>query len=117
MFPQTALSSRNQNGQRILLTETVYEINRKTPAPNTILYYYHTDINGKYLHKENEKRSMPPNKLGQTHGYIRGWVKTSKNGKYAIYTVRPGTYPNCKEQGLEALNRNYLQVILFSIKL
>ena len=40
---------------------------------------------------------MPPNELGQTHGYIRGWVKTDKEGKYYIYTVRPGTYPTNNE--------------------
>lgn len=40
---------------------------------------------------------MPPNKLGQTHGYIRGWVKTDTEGKYYIYTVRPGTYPTNDE--------------------
>jgi protocatechuate 3,4-dioxygenase beta subunit len=36
---------------------------------------------------------MPPNKQGQTHGYIRGWVKTDAEGKYFIYTIKPGTYP------------------------
>ena len=36
---------------------------------------------------------MPPNEKGQTHGYIRGWVKTDSLGRYFIYTVRPGKYP------------------------
>lgn len=40
---------------------------------------------------------MAPNELGQTHGYIRGWVKTDTAGKYFIYTVRPGTYPTNDE--------------------
>jgi protocatechuate 3,4-dioxygenase beta subunit len=40
---------------------------------------------------------MAPNELGQTHGYIRGWVKTNADGKYFIYTVRPGTYPTLDE--------------------
>jgi len=90
-------SGWNQRGQKILLTGVVYQIDGKTPAKDLLLYYYHTNTNGKYLHKPNEKRSMPPNELGQTHGYIRGWVKTASDGKYFIYTVRPGTYPTKDE--------------------
>jgi protocatechuate 3,4-dioxygenase beta subunit len=86
-------SGWNQYGQKLLLTGTVYQIDGKTPAPNVLLYYYQTNIDGKYLHKPEEKRSMPPNELGQTHGYIRGWVKTDSLGCYFIYTVRPGVYP------------------------
>ncbi len=82
-----------QNGQKILLTGTIYQPDGVTPAPNVLLYYYHTNTDGKYLHNPNEIRSMPPNELGQTHGYIRGWVKTDSNGSYSIYTVRPGVYP------------------------
>jgi len=38
-----------------------------------------------------------PNELGQTHGYIRGWVKTDADVYYFIYTVRPGIYPTKDE--------------------
>lgn len=86
-------SGWSQNGQRLLLTGIVYQIDGKTPAPNVLIYYYHTNTEGKYVHKPEEKRSMPPNELGQTHGYIRGWVKTDSLGRYFIYTVRPGIYP------------------------
>lgn len=82
-----------QDGLKLLLTGTAYEIDGETPAPNVLLYYYQTNTAGKYLHKLEEKRSMPSNNLGQTHGYIRGWVKTDSMGRYFIYTVRPGTYP------------------------
>ena len=90
-------SGWKQKGQKILLTGIVYQSDGKTPAPDVILYYYQTNTDGKYLHKPEEKRSMPPNKLGQTHGYIRGWVKTDTAGRYSIYTVRPGTYPTKDE--------------------
>ncbi len=86
--------SYKQKGEKILLTGTVYQIDGKTPASNIILYYYQTDINGVYSTKENEERNMPKNKLGQTHGYIRGWVRTDEQGAYSIYTTRPGAYPN-----------------------
>lgn len=87
----------NETGQKILLTGTVYEIDGKTPAKNTILYYYQTDNNGVYSNREDEPRNMPKNSLGQTHGHIRGWVKTGDDGKYSIYTIKPGTYPSRNE--------------------
>ena len=89
----------HQQGQKILLTGTVYYADGRTPAPDVLLYYYHTNTAGRYLHRPEEKRSMPPNDQGQTHGYIRGWVKTDRQGRYAIYTVRPGTYPTRDEPG------------------
>jgi protocatechuate 3,4-dioxygenase beta subunit len=79
------------------LTGIVYQNGGKIPAPDVLLYYYQTNTEGGYLHKPAEKRSMPPNEFGQTHGYIRGWVKTDTAGKYYIYTVRPGTYPTNDE--------------------
>ena len=84
-------------GQKILLTGTVYELDGKTPAQNVILYYYQTDVDGRYTTKESEERNMPINKLGQTHGYIRGWLKTDSEGKYSIYTIKPGSYPSRDE--------------------
>lgn len=90
-------SGWTQKGEKILLTGIVYQQDGKTPAPEVLLYYYQTNTDGKYLHKPEEKRSMPQNELGQTHGYIRGWVKTDAEGKYFIYTVRPGTYPTNDE--------------------
>lgn len=87
----------NQNGQKILLTGIVYKNDGKSPASDVLLYYYQTNTDGRYLHKPEESRSMPPNERGQTHGYIRGWVKTNTDGRYYIYTVRPGTYPTNDE--------------------
>lgn len=84
----------NLQGQRLLLTGTVCQPDGTTPAPGVLLYYYQTNPEGRYLHKPEEPRSMTPNEQGQTHGYIRGWVKTDANGRYWIYTVRPGTYPS-----------------------
>lgn len=77
-----------QKGQKLLITGTIYQLDGKTPAPNVILYYYHTDINGYY----SDKKGLDPHV--KRHGYIRGWVKSDAQGKYAIYTVRPASYPN-----------------------
>lgn len=111
----------NQQGPKMLLTGTVYQSDGKTPAPDVLLYYYHTNTEGRYLHKPDEERSMPPNSLGQTHGYIRGWVKTDRQGRYFIYTVRPGTYPTRDEPAHvhvtvkepNALNEYYIDDFVF----
>lgn len=87
----------SQKGQKILLTGIVYRLDGKTPAPDVLLYYYHTNTEGRYLHIPEVNRSMPPNDKGQSHGYIRGWVKSDAKGKYFIYTVRPGSYPKYEE--------------------
>jgi protocatechuate 3,4-dioxygenase beta subunit len=78
--PTDTSSGWKQKGQKILLTGIVYQQDGKTPASDVLLYYHHTNTEGRYLHKPEEKRSMPPNELGQTHGYIRGWVKTDTAG-------------------------------------
>lgn len=77
-----------QKGQKLLITGTIYKLDGRTPAPGVILYYYHTDINGVYANKQG----LDPGAV--RHGYIRGWVKSDANGRYAIYTVRPAPYPN-----------------------
>lgn len=77
-----------EKGQKLLLTGTVFEPGGKTPAPNIILYYWHTDTGGYYT---ADTKTDPKAK---SHGRFRGWVKSDKNGKYSIYTIRPAPYPN-----------------------
>jgi protocatechuate 3,4-dioxygenase beta subunit len=77
----------SQDGQKLLIRGTIYKADGRTPAPDVILYYYHTDINGYYPDREG----LDPRVV--RHGYIRGWVKSDEKGKYAIFTVRPAPYP------------------------
>ena len=81
----------NQSGQKLLITGTIFKMDGKTPAPNIIMYYYQTDVNGYYSSSDNKMSKAA------RHGDIRGWVKTDENGKYSIYTVRPAAYPNSAE--------------------
>ena len=75
-------------GTRIKLTGTIYQPDGKTPASDVILYIYHTDTSGVYPTRGNETG------WDRRHGYIRGWIKTGKDGQYTFYTRRPGQYPN-----------------------
>lgn len=86
-----------QVGEKLLLTGTVLQPDGRTPAPDVLIYYYHTNTEGRYATDPDEPRNMPPNELGQTHGFMRGWVRTDSAGRYFIHTVRPGTYPTLDE--------------------
>ncbi|RYY52654.1 MAG: intradiol ring-cleavage dioxygenase, partial [Chitinophagaceae bacterium] len=85
------------NGEKLLIRGKVLRRDGKTAAPGVLVYYYQTDTDGRYLHHPAEPRSMPPNKAGQTHGYIRGWVLTDSAGSYSVFTVRPAPYPTHDE--------------------
>jgi protocatechuate 3,4-dioxygenase, beta subunit len=81
-------SGWTQKGQKLLITGLILKPDGMTPAPDVILYYYHTDVNGVY------PNSNTLNQKVARHGSIRGWVKSDKKGRYSIYTVRPAAYPN-----------------------
>jgi protocatechuate 3,4-dioxygenase beta subunit len=87
LSPVDTLPDFNNQGPKIKVTGTIYQNDGKTPAEGVILYIYHTDQNGKYATKAGETG------WAKRHGYIRGWVKTGKDGRYTFYTLRPGTYP------------------------
>ena len=78
-------------GRKLLVTGIVYQLDGKTPAPNIIVYYHHTDNNGYYSPGDG----TPHNST--RHGHIRGWVKTDAEGRYSIYTIRPGAYPGVED--------------------
>jgi protocatechuate 3,4-dioxygenase beta subunit len=80
-----------EESEKIKVMGTVYKSDGKTPAPNVILYVHHTNTQGFYPKRGNEKG------WAKSHGYIRGWVKTDSNGHYEIYTFKPAAYPNRSE--------------------
>ena len=67
----------------MIIDGTVYKPDGKTPAPDTLLYIYHTDSEGHYGRKGQHR-----------HGRYRGWMLTGEDGKYAFWTIRPAPYPN-----------------------
>jgi len=77
----------NEPGPKIEISGIVYQRDGKTPAKDVVIYVYHTDQAGLYSTKGNETG------WGKRHGYIRGWMKTNKNGFYQFYTLRPAHYP------------------------
>jgi len=76
----------NDKGKKLEVSGIVYKKNGD-PAPNVIIYVYHTDQSGVYQTKGDEKG------WGKRHGYIRGWMRTNEKGEYKFFTQRPGAYP------------------------
>lgn len=74
--------------QKLILTGKVYQLDGKTPAPDAIIYYWHTDDKGLYSSKATTPKEV------KEHGNLRGWVKADKNGNYSIKTSRPAHYPD-----------------------
>ena len=78
----TVLRTATDAGDRLLIRGTVYTPEDR-PAPNTLLYFYHTDIHGIYGIGDQHR-----------HGRYRGWVLTDEKGEYSFETIRPASYPN-----------------------
>ena len=86
---ETTIASADEPGERMLIRGTIFKSDGKTPAPNVILYVYHTDNKGLY--------SLSPNQTnGRRHGHLRGWMKTDAQGRYQFKSIRPASYPNRK---------------------
>lgn len=85
------LPDYDEEGIKIRITGTVYQPDGKSPAEDVIVYIYHTNQDGIYENKYDEKS------WARRHGYIRGWVKTDANGIYEFYTLKPGVYPSGSE--------------------
>lgn len=88
LTPIDTLPDFNKTGVKIKVEGTIYQADGKTPAENVILYVHHTNTEGIYAPSDDAQG------WGKKHGYNRGWIRTGKNGHYAIYTVKPAPYPN-----------------------
>src|SRR6185436_382244 len=64
----TTLSNETDKGEPMTISGTVFQSDSKTPAPNTLIYLYHTDFEGYYGRNGQHK-----------HGRYRGWMLTDKN--------------------------------------
>ncbi len=104
----------NEPGEKFFVKGIAYKPDGKTPAPNVVIYYYHTDNNGYY------SPGVGMNEKARRHGHLRGWVQTSSKGMYSIFTIRPAPYPNSsnpshihlivKEEGM---NEYYIDELVF----
>ena len=86
--PIDTLPGFQDSDEKIKITGIIYKPDGASPAEGVILYIYQTNKEGVYPTRGNEKD------WAKRHGYIRGWVRTDRMGRYTFYTLKPGTYPN-----------------------
>jgi protocatechuate 3,4-dioxygenase beta subunit len=90
LSPTTTLPGYQDNEPKLHIAGTIFNKDH-TPAENVIVYIYHTNREGIYETRGDETG------WARRHGFIRGWIKTGKDGKYEILTFRPGAYPGRTE--------------------
>ncbi len=83
---KTKLVKDGDAGERMIVEGTVFDPDGVTPAPDILVYIYHTDSEGIYGRKGEHR-----------HGKYRGWMLTGEDGKYSFYTIRPEPYPNRRD--------------------
>ena len=84
---KSILAKKSARDEPMMISGTVYNPDGKTPAPNVLIYFYHTDSEGFY----NRKRDGEP-----LHGHFRGWMLTDARGQYEFSSIRPAAYPERK---------------------
>jgi len=84
---ETAIAINGADGEPLEMQGIVYQKDGKTPAPDVILYVYHTDAKGFYTPRPEQTEA-------RRHGHLRGWMKTDQQGRYRFRTIRPAAYPN-----------------------
>lgn len=82
------LADNNVEGERLIITGTIFKSDSQTVYSDVLLYAYQTDKNGIYSKSGNETG------IQKWHGQLHGWCKTGTDGQYKIITIRPGAYPN-----------------------
>lgn len=80
---KTRFGREKEEGEPIIISGTVYTADGKTPAPNTLIYAYHTDVHGIYGRGGEHK-----------HGRFRGWMLTDSQGRYEFASILPASYPD-----------------------
>ncbi len=112
--PVDTLPDYYNASSKLVVSGIVYGPDGKTPAPDVVVYMYHTNEKGVYPKKGNEKG------WALRHGFIRGWIKTGSNGTYKFVTAVPAAYPNRKDPAhihitVKEPNKNeyYIDEILF----
>ena len=84
---KSVLSKKSDKDLPMIISGTVYQTDGKTPAPNVLIYFYHTDSEGYYRR---------PGEDGARHGHFRGWMLTDARGRYEFSSIQPAPYPERK---------------------
>jgi protocatechuate 3,4-dioxygenase beta subunit len=78
------IASKEEPGERLIVTGVVFGADGKTPLPNASVYVYHTDARGLYTPGTNDSRNPR----------LRGYMRTDAQGRYEYSTIKPALYPS-----------------------
>ena len=80
---KAVLAEEKDEGEPLIISGTVFQIDGVTPAPNVLVYAYHTNASGYYGRGNGE----------HPHGKHHGWMLTDQKGRYEFRTIKPAQYP------------------------
>ena len=80
---KTTITAKDEPGEALVVSGTVYAADGKTPVPGITVYVYHTDAEG-YYRKGTTSSSTPR---------LHGTMRTNAEGKYEFITIKPAPYP------------------------
>lgn len=81
---QMTITSKEEAGEPLIVSGTVYGPDGVTPLKGVKVYVYHTDINGLYT----------PGGRDNSNPRLKGTMRTNDKGQYEFRTIKPGPYPN-----------------------
>ena len=76
-------------GKKIKVIGTVKNVEGK-PIADALVYLYHTDARGWYA---ADAPHVSMNEGDMRHARLFGYVKTDKDGKFELHTIKPSGYP------------------------
>ena len=80
------IASKDEPGERMVVTGTVYAPDGKTPLQGITVYVYHTDAKGYYNNKKGSEQKPR----------LNGTMTTNSSGQYEYRTIRPASYPDSR---------------------
>jgi protocatechuate 3,4-dioxygenase beta subunit len=83
---QITVASKDEAGEPLIVSGTVYGPDGVTPLKGISVYVYHTDINGYYT----------PGGRDSSNPRLKGTMRTNDKGQYEFRTIKPGPYPNAR---------------------
>jgi protocatechuate 3,4-dioxygenase beta subunit len=86
---ETTIPPAGEPGSRLVIDGRVLKADGRTPAPNVVVYAYHTNAAGVY-----PQPAVATGTWSRRHGYLRGWARTNALGEYRFITIRPAPYQN-----------------------